>query len=272
MRTNFIATGSTVLPGTQRIVLQTPAVATGFAPIVEGRYEARIARTKEEIRSAFKLRYEVFCSELGGRSGASGSRLEYDEYDLKCRHLIVIDRAAGKIVGTYRLNTIETAGSPAGFYSYSEFSIEDIPAEVLCRGIEIGRACIAKEHRNSRVLWLLWKGLYSYLSHSQKRYFFGCCSVFSGDETIGRDLFVQLTKSGSIHRTIQVTPRANAVDLEGPISGRSIELPALFNMYLRLGAAVCGPPILDREFGTIDFFVIFDALAISEKYRRMFSA
>ena len=28
--------------------------------------------------------------------------------------------------------------------------------------------------------------------------------------------------------------------------------------YLALGAAVCGPPALDREFGTIDFLTWLD--------------
>jgi putative hemolysin len=37
-----------------------------------------------------------------------------------------------------------------------------------------------------------------------------------------------------------------------------------------MGAKVCGPPIIDREFGTIDFFVVCDTHQVSEKYRRMF--
>ena len=51
-----------------------------------------------------------------------------------------------------------------------------------------------------------------------------------------------------------------------------IELPALFNMYLRIGAKVCGPPMIDREFCTIDFFVVFDVTKMNKKYRRMFAA
>jgi putative hemolysin len=41
-------------------------------------------------------------------------------------------------------------------------------------------------------------------------------------------------------------------------------------MYLRIGARVCGPPMLDDEFGTIDFFVVCDTKQVPEKYRRMF--
>ena len=51
-----------------------------------------------------------------------------------------------------------------------------------------------------------------------------------------------------------------------------VELPPLFNMYLRLGARVCGPPMIDHEFGTIDFFVVFDVRSMNERYQKMFSA
>ena len=42
-------------------------------------------------------------------------------------------------------------------------------------------------------------------------------------------------------------------------------------MYLRLGAKVCGPPMVDGDFGTIDFFVVFDVQTMSDRYRRMFA-
>ena len=49
-----------------------------------------------------------------------------------------------------------------------------------------------------------------------------------------------------------------------------VELPKLFQTYLRIGAKVCSQPVADQEFGTIDFFVIFDSLKMNEKYRKMF--
>ena len=55
----------------------------------------------------------------------------------------------------------------------------------LENAIEVGRTCIAKPHRNSQALLLLWKGLALYSLHHQKKYFFGCCSLSSQDP-IGR--------------------------------------------------------------------------------------
>jgi putative hemolysin len=45
-------------------------------------------------------------------------------------------------------------------------------------------------------------------------------------------------------------------------------LPSLIKGYLRIGSLVCGPPALDREFGTADFFLLLDFGALKEEYLR----
>jgi putative hemolysin len=243
-----------------------------FPAIVSGLYEVRLAKNAGEIASALRLRHQVFNVEMGSKPvPGNETKLEFDAYDFKCRHLIVISRETGETIGTYRLNDIETAKTINGFYSSNEFTIGDLPDEVLRNGVEIGRACIDKEHRNTRVLFLLWKGLLNYLESRGKRYFFGCCSIFTSDESAGADAYHQLLTEGHIHESFSVAPCRNAIELANDnYDDQPVTLPALFNMYLRIGAKVCGPPMIDREFGTIDFFVIFDVTKLNEKYRRMF--
>lgn len=239
---------------------------------LNGRYAVRIARNAVEIASALRLRHEVFNVEIAKKNeGPTDSNLEFDGFDFKCRHLIVVDHSTGATVGTYRLNTIETAGTKDGFYSANEFTIDDMPFDILQNGIEIGRACVAKEHRNTKVLFLLWKGLLEYLESTSKRYFFGCCSIFSNDEEAGSHAYHRLVKDGHLHERIRVKPKHNALTIGDAPESKSAELPPLFDMYLRLGAKVCGPPMVDREFGTIDLFVVFDVQTMSDKYRRMFA-
>jgi putative hemolysin len=40
----------------------------------------------------------------------------------------------------------------------------------------------------------------------------------------------------------------------------------LIKGYLRIGALVCGPPALDIEFGTADFFLLLDFGSLKEAY------
>ena len=49
-----------------------------------------------------------------------------------------------------------------------------------------------------------------------------------------------------------------------------MEIPSLFRTYLRYGAKVCGPPAMDREFKTIDFFMLFDLSALDARTYRLF--
>ena len=154
--------------------------------IVEGRYIMRFAHTPEEIDAALSLRFKVFNLELNeGLDVSFITERDEDEFDLTCHHLIVVERETNEVVGTYRLRTFEMARNIDGFYSSGEFHLEDLPLEVLTQSLEIGRACIAREHRNTRVLSLLWKGLAMYILKTKKRYLFGCCSLSSREVLVG---------------------------------------------------------------------------------------
>lgn len=250
----------------------TAAIEPGRRGTLSSRYTVRLATTQKEIESALRLRYDVFNVELAGQSPRDDIlRLEYDKFDFACRHLIVVDEQTGETVGTYRLNSLETAGAASGFYSYGEFSIEDLPEAVLEKSIEIGRACIAREHRNTKVLFLLWKGLADYLRKTEKRYLFGCCSIFTTDHSEGWDVFRKLMRDGFLHQSLTVRPRAEKICRQDGVADIDdhLELPQLFKMYLAIGAKICGAPVVDPEFGTIDYFVVCDVENINEKYRRL---
>jgi len=241
--------------------------------IVEGQYLVRFARRREEIDAALKLRFEVFNLELGeGLAASYATGRDVDEFDAICHHLIVLDRQENQVVGTYRCQTGEMAAA-RGFYSANEFDLSQLPSTVLLDAVELGRACVARSHRNAQVLFLLWKGLAAYVTANRKRYLFGCCSLTSQDESEGKRVFENLKATDHLHPTLGVLPRAGfecyADDL---IVDEAVEvnLPKLFRTYLRFGARVCGPPAIDRMFKTIDFLVLFDIEEIGEQWRRAF--
>jgi putative hemolysin len=244
--------------------------------IEEGRYLVRFARTAEEIDAALHLRFEVFNLEL--KEGLESSYLterDEDEFDHTSHHLLVIQKDTNEVVGTYRLRTYEMAQSRHGFYTEQEFDLANLPEEVLQQSVEIGRACIDRNYRNTKVLFLLWKGLAMYTLFTKKRYLFGCCSLFSQDCTEGsRALRMFERDNYMLQQRFRVEPReACACKPEDYLthdSGEDLELPRLFKTYLRIGARVCGEPVIDRQFKTIDFFVIFDVKTIEERYYKMF--
>ena len=84
----------------------------------------------------------------------------------------------------------------------------------------------------------------------------------------------QFVEDGYLHESLKVAPREDyicrAEDFLSEAKTETVKLPKLFETYLRIGARVCGAPVIDRQFKTIDFFVIVDAKTIPDKYFRMF--
>ncbi len=242
--------------------------------LTEGRYELRFARTSEGLDELQRLRFEVFNLEMGeGLEASYETGRDADEFDPVCHHLIVCERAGGAIIGTYRLQTNAMAEAHVGFYSSGEFDLAAFGKDVLRQSVELGRACVAHEHRNTQVLFLLWKGLALYVAYNQKRYFFGCCSLTSQDPVEGRAVTAYLEKHGHLHPELRLEPqpglRCYPADAE-PDPRFRVKIPKLFRIYLRHGAKVCGAPAIDRQFKTIDYLVLFDVEAMSERQVRTF--
>lgn len=239
---------------------------------VEGRYAVRLARTMAELDEVLRLRFEVFNLELGeGLDESFQTGRDRDEFDATCHHLIVTERATSSIIGTYRLRTQELARGNGGFYSAGEFDMSQLPVSFTSQAVEIGRACIARSYRNSKVLLLLWKGLIRYARHNNKRYFFGCGSLPSQDPTEGQFIYQRLQQEGHEHPTLRVVPQTGYECDAQPAAVQqfSTPIPPLCQSYLRFGAAICGPPALDREFKTIDYFVAFDLQTMNPRLRRV---
>jgi putative hemolysin len=242
--------------------------------IREGRYGVRFARTLAELDAVLKLRFEVFNLELGeGLESSYVTGRDQDEFDSVCDHLLVEEIDSGEIIGTYRMQTGEMAAAGQGFYSAIEFDLSRLPSEVLADSVELGRACVARDHRNGQVLFLLWKGLAAYVAHNRKRYLFGCCSLTSQDPAEGLRVMRLLEERGSYNRTLAVAPHPGFecfASEEATAEGLEARLPKLFQIYMRYGARVCGPPAIDRQFRTIDFLVLFDVFEMHPQTRKTF--
>lgn len=238
-----------------------------------GRYRLRFARTWGDLEDACRLRYEVFNLELGeGLPGSHETGLDQDEFDAQCQHLLVIDSETDGVVGTYRMQVAEAAQAGRGFYSETEYDLSTFPPEDLASAVELGRACVAREHRSKSVLFMLWRGMLSYVRSNNRRLFFGCSSLTSQDPALGRRAYRQLLRDGKVHPRIALRPRPEFRCDVDPGKGTAnaslpdstpVEFPTLFSLYLRFGAKVIGAPAIDRTFGTIDFLILVDSTELS---------
>jgi putative hemolysin len=237
-----------------------------------GSYTVRYAVSADDLDQVLRLRYRIFNLELGeGLDESHRTGKDEDELDARFHHLMIADRT-GDVVGTYRMQTAEMAAAGGGFYSEQEFDLSLLPADVLAAAAEIGRACVSREHRNGRVLHLLWRGLAAYLTWNRKHYLFGCCSLTSQDPALGLAVHRHLEAGGMVHPSLRANPRSECrCDPVDPTATLPTpHVPALFQTYLALGAKALGPPAIDRRFKTIDWLVALDTSAIDPATHRTF--
>ena len=251
------------------------------------RGDSKQKRDRALIKSAQRLRYDVFFKELGkGNKWTLSSlfRLDTDRFDNVCEHILVVKNRGfpigDEVIGTYRAQTGETAQNNHGYYSSGGFDMSPFrERETRKQTIEVGRACIAKPDRTMATLSLLWSGIAEYARSNQARYIVGCSSVDPDEE-----------KAGIIYRFFQrkgiLAPEEFRVYPRFPISPWLLEnrladglsdeqiletLPPLFRAYIDVvGAKICGAPSIDRDFGTIDFLTFLDLDNMNPKVRQRY--
>ena len=233
-------------------------------------YSARLAQSPVEVRAAQSLRFEVFNLELHeGLEQSYATGMDEDPFDAVCDHLIVEHLPSQSVVGTYRLQTGANAGQNLGYYCAQEFEFacfEPLRAEM----VELGRACVHPQHRNMVVLGMLWKGIADYAKARGGRYLFGCSSITSQDAAVGASVYANLCRKNLVEPQWRTNPLPAYDCSLHQLAAEPVEIPKLLRAYLTLGAKICGPPALDRQFKTIDFLTLLDLEALPLLARQRF--
>ncbi len=235
----------------------TGAVAQRLLARQASAYRLRLATSGSDVQAAQALRFDVFNLELDeGLVQSYDTGLDADPFDAVCDHLLVEHAASGAVIGTYRLQTGRAARAHRGYYSEREFNFA--PFEPLRDElIELGRACIHQDHRSFAVLNLLWRGIAEYAQAHHARYLIGCSSLTSQDEAAGAAAYDKLQPhlAPPSRRTTPVGRFTCSLQTQAVPAPA---IPRLLSAYLALGAEICGPPAIDREFRTIDFLTCLD--------------
>jgi L-ornithine Nalpha-acyltransferase len=236
-------------------------------------FEVKIATDPSEIEQAQRLRFQVFNLELNkGLRSSYEKGLDVDEFDGYCDHLIVRELKGNEVVGTYRLMRGAQARRHIGFYSAKEFDLSGImklDGELL----ELGRSCARKDFRDRALIPLMWDAIAEQVRRHRVRYLFGCASLYTTDRAEVSAMYSFLKRKYYAPQACRVYPvescrfaglteTADGTDEQGLFQ----KLPSLIKGYLRIGALVCGPPALDAEFGTADFFLLLDFGSLRDEY------
>ncbi len=232
------------------------------------RYIAGFATSARSVEAAQRLRFEVFNLELDeGLASSVSTGLDRDEFDAQMTHLVLLDRESGRVVGTYRMQSTEQARRARGIYAAIEYELGVLEPH-LDAAAELGRACLAADHRNFRAMIAMWLGIGVFMNAYNLRFVFGCCSLTTQDPDDGWRAMRVLREGKCLHPEILV--RAKAHSSCGPPErefaadlGPAIKLPKLFRTYLRLGSEVVSEPAIDRDFGTVDFLILLDGKKVA---------
>jgi putative hemolysin len=274
-----------------------PAVARQRHGKVYGRIgdlEVRLAGTRQDVKRAQRLRYQVFYEEMSAQPSITAQmrRRDEDAYDAVCDHLLVVDtaqRPAGEgwvnanrlnVVGTYRVLRQDKAMRGPGFYTQSEYDIAPlIKARPHARFMELGRSCVLKPYRNKRSVELLWHGLWTYVREHKVDVMIGCAS-FEGTDPKAHAMALSFLHHHAMapaewrcraHARLHVPMDLIAkerIDTKAALKA----LPPLIKGYLRLGAFVGDGAVIDRQFGTTDVLVILPVEKIDPRYFGHFGA
>lgn len=227
---------------------------------------AAFACSDRAVHAAQALRFEVFNLELDeGFEHSYTTGRDEDELDAQMTHLLLLGRdehgAFTRVIGTYRMQTIEQALAGKGIYSAQEYDLAALEP-YFEKSIELGRACIADGHRSFAALLALWLGIGTFMNLHGSRWLFGCCSITTREPNDGWRTLKTLRSCGYLHPAICVSAREPFAC--GPDrGGEALPLPKLFNTYMKLGAKAVSEPAIDRAFGTVDFLVMMDSYEVA---------
>lgn len=233
-------------------------------------FHVSLAQTMTNLTECQRLRYLVFNREMGeGLADSDRSGLDRDRFDWVCDHLMVRDITSGRLVGTYRMQTGYRAKGNLGYYSEQLFDFspfEPLRGEIL----ELGRACVHRDYRNTTALSMLWRGIASYALLCNARYLVGCSSITSQDEREGMALYRTLKEKHLVDPLLRTEPKLGFRCQESDTLTEPPRPPRLFRAYLDNSARLCGPPAIDREFKTIDFLTLMDLQHLPDRVRSRF--
>lgn len=240
-------------------------------------YILKTADTALELVESCKLRHEVFYQEF---QEVEHIGVDVDQYDSHFDHLIILHKESNKVIGTYRLSCSEFSSVS---YTESEFDLTEIFA-LKGPHLELGRACIQKEHRKgATVISLLWRGIVEYMNLSGANILYGCSSIKIESTYEAALIYKYFHEQGAVIKSNLAGPVGEFKmhdfakvynELPELLSTEQIHfaeslIPSLLKFYIKFGAKIASEPAFDREFKCMDYLTIMkkEEISLSKKFQ-----
>jgi putative hemolysin len=252
-----------------------------FEPIHAGHLTLRLAENEADVYAAQRLRYRIFCEEMGGVANLAvqQQKRDFDMFDDACYHLIVIDNnrvGDARVVGTYRLLTRTNMSLVGSFYTETEYDIgalKAMPGEMM----ELGRSCVEQQYRTRPVIQMLWQGIGAFIVAKDIKLMVGCAS-FHGVNV--KEHIHALSYLYHYHLApANIRPKAlpahyvnmNLMPKEEVVPRAALSvLPPLIKGYLRLNGLVGDGAVLDYAFNTCDVSIVVQTDTMQERYAQRY--
>lgn len=236
----------------------------------KGRYGARLAETDADIAASLALRGRCF---RGG--GADG-----DRFDPICRHVLVEDTRAGRLVCSFRLMPLAGGAEIGRSYSAQFYALEALH-DFSGPMVEMGRFCMDPEiGPDPDILRVAWGAMTAFVDETGVELLFGCSSFQGTEAETYLDAFALLKDRHLAPK--RWLPRVKAPNVfrfarklarRTPDAKRAmLGMPPLLRTYLLMGGWVSDHAVVDRDLGTLHVFTGLEIRAIPPARARLLRA
>ncbi|NKB27438.1 MAG: GNAT family N-acetyltransferase [Rhodobacteraceae bacterium] len=216
-----------------------------------------------EVREDVTALAEVW--QLRSAQFRDGRGPDRDDWDTRCRHVLIRDRVTGALAGCFRMMVIDGPEAVTTSYTGERYDLRELAVR-RDPMVEVGRFCIAKDHAaDPDILRLAWTEVTRQVDAHGAGFLFGCASFPGTDPARHAAAFAQL-RARVAHRRWQVGRQSRAtislVEAAGDASPSPVAIPPLLRSYLAMGGLVSDHLVVDHDLGTLHVFAGLEVRAV----------
>jgi putative hemolysin len=240
----------------------------------KGRYQARFAVTVEDVARAQRLRYLAFRQKPGEVDQTD--QRDCDDFDLRCRHVLVEETRTGTLVCCFRLLPLSGGAEIGQSYSAQYYELSALTG-FSGPMVEMGRFCIHPSWQDPDILRVAWGAMTRYVDEAGVEMLFGCSSFQGTEAEAYMDAFALLKDRHLAPK--RWLPRVKAPDVfrfarllrrRSPDMRRAmLGMPPLLRTYLVMGGWVSDHAVVDRDLNTLHVFTGLEIRAIPPARARL---